>query len=554
MVKTDLRSSRSEATQGISGSWSRSGSRTRRPSLPRNRSSQRLIRTISLEGKSAEASNTQADTSGDEPLQFSDAHELQEHIEVPFVKATLDASLPMEYLKVDVLNLVISLKVPKWYKTRNLNANDIKITMITGSMTNAIFKIEHSKLPSLLLRVYGPNVTNIIDRNYELQTLARLSMHHIGPSLYGCFTNGRFEQFLENSKTLTKECIRNWETSRRIARRMKEFHSGVPLLPWEKDHCMSWSRIEKWVDTIESSEWVKDPANLISTLLIDNWAKFKKIIMLYKDWLKSRGQFKKPFHFCHNDAQYGNLLFTSPVIPPASDGNSVSMESPVSVSLLPSDSNISLVDIIHPSVQEQAQDSKLVVIDFEYAGPNPVAFDLANHLSEWMSDYHSSDPYKTFEENYPTKEEILNFVYSYVSHLRPSKNCSVDEEVRVLYNDIIQWRPCVALHWGLWGIIQSGALDAADKASSVVVEEGPCGEKYIITVDEEALDSDGENGVINNDESPTVQGADIHSFDYLSYAREKFNLFYGDLIELQAISENEVYPNTQLKKLDTSFL
>ena len=51
--------------------------------------------------------------------------------------------------------------------------------------------------------------------------------------------------------------------------------------------------------------------------------------------------------------------------------------------------------------QLQQKDTNLVVIDFEYSGANFPAYDIVNHFSEWMSDYH--DPEKSYfihQENY----------------------------------------------------------------------------------------------------------------------------------------------------------
>ncbi|AET39322.1 choline/ethanolamine kinase Ecym_4258 [Eremothecium cymbalariae DBVPG len=565
MVKADPRSSKSESQLAGKGSWSRSNSRTRKPLLPRTKSSQRLIRTISVEQKSEDASNALADELSSSLLQLSLGSDSHEFIEVPFVKATLDITLPMDYLKVDVLHMIQSLKIPKWCKASGkplvTNPNELTLTMITGTMTNAIYKVErnkHTRLPSLLLRVYGPNVESIIDRAYELETLARLSFQNIGPSLFGCFNNGRFEQFLENSKTLTKDDIRDWKTAQRIARRMKEFHGGVPLLEWEKKHCIAWSRIDKWVSKMDSSEWIQNIDHLKGALLTSDWTHFKNIINKYRLWLDATGESSKPLVFCHNDTQYGNLLFTSPVITPTTSTPLAASSSATSLSdsLFLTESNISLEDIINPSVEDQKQDSKLVVIDFEYAGPNPAAYDLANFLSEWMSDYHCTDCYKTFEDKFPKREEILNFVYSYTSHLR-NKQPPVEEEVRNLYNSIIRWRPCVSLHWSLWGLIQSGKLDSKPQTSTVVEEEGPGGEKYIITLeDKEPYDSDDltYDEDVNPNNLKEATGADIHSFDYISYAKEKISVFYGDLVQLGVIEEADLPESTPLKKLDVKFL
>lgn len=56
----------------------------------------------------------------------------------------------------------------------------------------------------------------------------------------------------------------------------------------------------------------------------------------------------------------------------------------------------------------------MVVIDFEYAGYNTRAFDIANHFCEWTADYHSERPSIMHHDRYPTKAEQLNFLQAYM--------------------------------------------------------------------------------------------------------------------------------------------
>ncbi|CEP63206.1 bifunctional choline kinase/ethanolamine kinase EKI1 LALA0_S07e04852g [Lachancea lanzarotensis] len=538
--------SRHSRSGSRSGSHSASG---RRSSLPRLKSSPRLVRTISAEIDSASQDVSHLKLENDS---------LSQSLEVPFVKRTLNASLPLEYLRTDVLNLAKALKVPKWHSrksnsTTQLVAKSVVLTKITGALTNAIFRVQYPGLPSLLLRVYGPQVDSIIDRDYELQVLARLSAHNIGPKLYGCFTNGRFEQFLEDSKTLTKDDIRNWKTAQRIARRMKELHSGVPLLPFEIARGPStWLRLDKWVKVINDSPWSLDVSNIQKVLTCQDWQFFLYAMQKYRNWLEET---YKDSHrglvFCHNDAQHGNLLFTAPVasLPATPSVSADSIET--SESLFPTTSNVSLEQIIRPSQQEQNQDSKLVVIDFEYSGANRPAFDLANHFSEWMCDYNSADSYKSDETKYPTKEELLNFLYSYASHRRGSKVHSIDAEVKELYNDVIRQRGSVSLHWATWAIIQSGELN--DLPQKEVIEEAPAGEKYVITIDDEDDEESDEENVDADDEA-SPEGVDINSFDNLNFAKDKMALFWGDMLQLGLLKREELPDFVSIKYLDTKFL
>lgn len=594
------------------GRHSRSGSTSssRRPSLTRSRSSQRLIRTISVDrneevaldfsdgeldlekvNESLNKFNMDSESSGttsggtDSKLPSlsglkvaisstnSKNNSKSEYIEIPYVKATIDSTLPSEYLKKDILNVAHTLRIRKWHSKNSmlskLNPDELILTKISGAMTNSIFKVEYPSLPSLLLRVYGSNNDTIIDREYELQLLARLSIRSIGPSLYGCFENGRFEQYLENSTTLGRDDIRDWKTSQRIARRMKELHSGVPLLKSEiETGATCWNKIFTWLKVLEDTgkAWIQDDQNIKDAFKCDNWEHFKKVVHSYHDWLYKQGRSKPNLVFCHNDAQYGNLLFTAPVVDVIDyathvDSSATSITSTNSnASLFPTSSGVSVEKIINPTKQDQSQDSKLVVIDFEYAGPNPAAYDLANHLSEWMHDYSGAHPYKCNPEAFPTKEQTLNFLYSYVSHLqggdKENRKVIIDKEVRYFYNSIIRWRATVQLFWSVWGVLQSGILEP-ELEESLQESTGPNGELYIIKTEgtEAEKDSTVTEEIAHDDTIDETDdgGVNVDTFDYIKYSSDKISVFWSDLIALNIIKKSDALI-TRFDALDVSML
>ncbi|KAI8064845.1 kinase-like domain-containing protein [Gilbertella persicaria] len=282
-------------------------------------------------------------------------------------------------------------------------------------MTNAVFFINAANRDRLLMRVYGNGVDQIIDRENELDWLARLSHLNIGPSLLGIFGNGRFEEYLP-STTLTSDDIRDPETSKGIASCLRELHDIVTVHPYQpsKHKLEIWSNIDKWYSVVmgflpslmkKSDGWDK----VLNTF---NLELLSFEIQECKDVLNS---LNSPIVFAHNDTQYGNVL-------------------------------------------RLAKTGELVVVDFEYAGYNPRGFDLANHFCEWMYDYHSDEPASMQFDKFPTYEEQIRFLTSYIQ--TPSKfiNPDINDQnitPESLQKEVSMWLMASHLSWGLWGLIQA---------------------------------------------------------------------------------------------------
>lgn len=100
------------------------------------------------------------------------------------------------------------------------------------------------------------------------------------------------------------------------------------------------------------------------------------------------------------------------------------------------------------------------MVDFEYAAPNPVAFDIANHFHEWTADYQSSTPHLLDPSRYPTMEERQNFYRAYLAHSRSIDTCTssvpmLHSEVSQLERQVRIWSPASHAMWTVWGIVQA---------------------------------------------------------------------------------------------------
>lgn len=326
--------------------------------------------------------------------------------------------------KNEIVRLAHTLKLKGWRRIGLDQGARIRVERLSGALTNSVYVVSppqdsegnsaiaadstvsiSSKNPpqsvgqpfwifctyadqhrKLLLRIYGPQVEHLIDRQNELQILRRLARKKIGPRLLGTFTNGRFEQFF-NARTLTARDLRIPETSKQIAKRMRELHDGIELLDEERDAGpFIWQNWDSWVERCEQViTWLDSQISCRKSKLqdptVDNWqnrglvcgvewSQFRQTVERYRKWLEQQcggpAHIRQKLVFAHNDVgnqrldgksavimlwqtQYGNLLRLKP------DG-----ESP----------------LLHPANEHK----QLIVIDFEYANANVPGLEFANHF------------------------------------------------------------------------------------------------------------------------------------------------------------------------------
>ncbi|KAL9581943.1 MAG: hypothetical protein Q9212_003596, partial [Teloschistes hypoglaucus] len=419
------------------------------------------------------------------------------------------------HFKNEIVRLAHTLKLTGWRRVPLERGTEIDIERLSGALTNAVYVVSPPKnlphtspstdgdatpLPpkkppvKLLLRIYGPQAEHLIDREKELQILRRLARQNIGPKMLGTFTNGRFEEFF-NAQTLTAKDIRMPETSKQIAKRMRELHEGIELLEEErKAGPFMWQNWDKWKGRCqEVISWIDEKMMARQEghagTGVDAWEKhglvcgvewqvFRSAVEKYRKWLEDQSGgpqgVKENLVFAHNDTQYGNILRERP-----------SGESPL---LLP-----------------QNEHKQLIVIDFEYASANVPGLEFANHFTEWCYNYHNaSKPYALNQHHYPTPEEQHRFVKAYVQHqtrrpplstqssttsLRPALSHSisnfmldsrappaqiaeeekqreafVESEVQRLLHQARMWRPANSAFWTAWGIIQAKVPGMDDDA------------------------------------------------------------------------------------------
>lgn len=513
--------------------------------------------------------------------------------------------------KFEIVRLSHTLRLKGWRKVPLEMCGDITVQRLSGALTNAVYVVSppcdlppreghdengdskpkaRKPPPKLLLRIYGPQVEHLIDRDAELAILRRLAKKRIGPKLLGTFANGRFEEYF-HAEPLTPEELRNPDTSRHIAKRMRELHEGIELLPQERNSGpFVWQNWDKWVNRVEQVvTWLDEQVTKLEPgtkptgseawkrrgfICGTPWKFFRQTVLKYRKWLEEQyggpENVKERLVFAHNDTQYGNILRMIPT-----------GESPL---LLPANSH-----------------KQLVVIDFEYANANVPGLEFANHFTEWSYNYHDPrKPYVCNANRYPTPEEQDRFVRAYLRH-RPQHSVSTpkmtplsppggvtpssdatekrprpmssysdfmldartpggaqatppphdegsaartaeDADVTRLLHEARLWRLANTVQWVSWGLVQAqvpgmpdfGAAESSGDHQSAGEEAaredlGERGDEYRELARMETAQSEKAEDENKEEE-----------FDYLGYAQHRAMWFWGDALQLGIVQPQDL--------------
>ncbi|KAL8927312.1 MAG: hypothetical protein Q9208_002489 [Pyrenodesmia sp. 3 TL-2023] len=477
-------------------------------------------------------------------------------------KAKKEAEAWLQF-KNEIVRLAHTLRLKGWRRVPLDRGADIDVERLSGALTNAVYVVSPprdvsqllpnaqnstisltSKRPpaKLLLRIYGPQVDHLIDRDNELQILRRLARKRIGPRLLGTFSNGRFEEFFE-ARTLTAEDLRIPETSKHIAKRMRELHDGIELLEEERSAGpFLWQNWDKWVERCEEVILWIDEKMITGKKEVTGpgaeamkkhglvcgveWSTFRTAVEGYRKWL---------------EAQYGGA---------------------------------------------EGIKNKLVFAH------NDVCW-VSKYKTEWCYNYHdATKSYALNERRYPSPEEQHRFVKAYVQHqssrpslstrsssasLRPTLSHSIssfnldsrappaqitedekrreeatESEVQRLIHEARMWRPANSAQWVAWGIVQAKVPDmdealeakkssSGDEQGKPELGSGPLSPGMEQKA-EDLKDKRPEEGPSGEDDG----GED--EFDYLAYARERALLFWGDLLQMGLVKEEEL-PEALIKRV-----
>uniref|UniRef100_A0A8C6WWS7 ethanolamine kinase n=1 Tax=Neogobius melanostomus TaxID=47308 RepID=A0A8C6WWS7_9GOBI len=314
---------------------------------------------------------------------------------------------------------------------KSIREEDFQISIVSGGLSNLLYlcslpdhvAAEGDEPRRVLLRVYGAILQNqnsnpekifgVDSLVLESVMFAILAERTLGPKLYGIFPAGRLEQYLPNTRMRTDQ-LSEPLISAEIATKVARFHNMV--MPFNKEPKWLFETIDKYMDQVMKLHFNREA----------HVKKYKKLMKLDLPGELERlrallAATPSPVVFCHNDVQEGNILMLDD--------------------------------------EQKSSDERLMLIDFEYSSYNYRGFDFGNHFCEWMYDYtYNQWPfYKATPEDYPSTEQQLHFIRSYLAEQGRHSDMKMDQK-RVEEDMIIEAnRYALASHflWGLWSIIQA---------------------------------------------------------------------------------------------------
>jgi len=331
--------------------------------------------------------------------------------------------------------------VPGW---SNYPKDRILIDQLCEGLSNQNFKV-HLDLPAeellrdppcVLFRIYGEGAAKLYDPELEVKVVMMLSQYGIGPRIYARNTAWRIESW-HYSVPLPNRSMKNPAIWVQMAAHLGRLHKLQARLDFPKEigdlSSLSVTRLKEWGRTCrQTSEAFTDayflsrlPSSMIQEMLEErDWlAEF-----LVEDDPRIKGS-GLDVVFSHWDAQENNVLQT-----------------------------------LHG----------LRFIDFEYAGMDYQAFDIANFFAECTIDYlvPRYPYYKVTLSDLPTEEEMRFFCSIYLSEYLETKVLPNDLASEVLSERAQRFMLASHLLWAFWSVIRAGqaptfgGFDYADFANS----------------------------------------------------------------------------------------
>lgn len=373
---------------------------------------------------------------------------------------------------------LITNDASKKKKKKKDDSDLLEVKPLEGGLSNELFVVQNrtNRQTAVLVRIHPPpsladGGVEIVNRDTENRLVAWLSSnsstnsndndsasHPIAPAYYGRFTNGRVEEFYDNHVPLHCSDMSHYgPATARLMARMHNCHHKIPVsvLAKNENNVLAgeggdiFRAVDQWRQFLLqllqlTAKTHQDDASdafrleletewkwLKSALLQENKALQKVIPPIDGSETRSIAEqataFIHEIVLTHGDCQSLNLLR------PAST-------STTSTTTTPQPDDIFL----------------LKLIDFEYAGWNARATDIANTFCEYCDMNNLKAVYET---EYPSVAAQCAFLQSYLDTVEPSpvKHMTAAERetfVKTLMHEIGRYTLVSHLGWAIWSLVQ----------------------------------------------------------------------------------------------------
>ena len=309
----------------------------------------------------------------------------------------------------------------------------IKIKRFTEGLSNLVVGVYNQDNPEeiVMVRVYGEATSALVDRKRELDTMVLLSSVGLSNKLYATFDNGFCYEYL-NGRVLDSGLVRDERVPKLIAKSFAILHTVQPPNESKDGNIESglMKQMKKFLHlipddlqlelpTMEPEDCNNKESMIKGTELITNGGLITKVQLTKEVSHVERShliQTEKDIVLCHNDAVHDNLILSK-------------------------------------------DESKVLIIDLEYADYNGRAFELANFFMEFRG-------LNLDTERYPNELFIRKFISDYVTaiegiNLRDKSSHPVPNETELFAK--IKMYSCIGnLLWALWALVMSS--DPATKS------------------------------------------------------------------------------------------
>ncbi len=281
-------------------------------------------------------------------------------------------------------------------------ASSLSVKPLLGGLSNELFIVGDT----VLIRIHPDDGVSVVDRQMENRLVAWLSRQHMAPIFYGRFQNGRLEELYPNVQPLSCQEMAPYGPS--IAQVLADFHSLVapndvlpkPAIP------SRYETVDQWVRTIQDS---RSPHQDLVEKITAEWTWLKHQLLTETISNSKPLQFIREVVLTHMDCQYLNIL--------------------------------------KDTTSRHAGSIRL--IDFEYAGWNPRAADIANTFCEHCD---MSSIRADYEKEYPSETVQNNFLKAYLERCQPEL-LGDESALAVLRAEIGRFTLLSHLGWAAWSIV-----------------------------------------------------------------------------------------------------